>query len=336
MKEIEHYSIGGYAFTMDRAAVAEAEQYIKEISDYYSNQEILDGIEERMAELLRERVATGGVVSKENVLAVIDILGRPERIAENEPEPGREDQPRPARKLYRDMQNAKLAGVCSGLGAYFRIDPVILRIIFTAVTLAGIFWLGDKDGVFVIIAPVAYIILWICIPAARTAQQRWELRGDDGSVESVRRNIENGAAEMGEAIRQVGSSPSWSRIGRILEVIAGVLMLIISVSGIFAGALAAFGWQWLGWTEMVQDIKETLTGDAPWLLGIWNTEWVRVLAIAVYGIPFIGMLYGSIMMLFRIKSPRWRPGLVLFVLWLIALVALMIVIIAGYIPTEIC
>ena len=36
------------------------------------------------------------------------------------------------------------------------------------------------------------------------------------------------------------------------------------------------------------------------------------------------MLYGSIMLLFRFKSPSWHPGLVIFILWVIALVALLI------------
>ena len=30
---------------------------------------------------------------------------------------------------------------------------------------------------------------------------------------------------------------------------------------------------------------------------------------------------GNILLLFRIKSPRWRPGLVFFVLWLISVIA---------------
>jgi hypothetical protein len=36
------------------------------------------------------------------------------------------------------------------------------------------------------------------------------------------------------------------------------------------------------------------------------------------------MLYGSIMLIFHIKSPSWHPGLVIFVLWLIAVIALCI------------
>jgi hypothetical protein len=45
-------------------------------------------------------------------------------------------------------------------------------------------------------------------------------------------------------------------------------------------------------------------------------------------LPFLGMLYGSIMLIFHFKSPSWHPGLVIFVLWLIAVVALAILVIA--------
>lgn len=57
-----------------------------------------------------------------------------------------------AKKLYRSVEDKKIAGVCSGLGDYFDIDPTIIRLIW----LAMIFAVGT--GV------LAYIIAWIIIP----------------------------------------------------------------------------------------------------------------------------------------------------------------------------
>jgi len=34
---------------------------------------------------------------------------------------------------------------------------------------------------------------------------------------------------------------------------------------------------------------------------------------------FIGMLYGGIMMTFDLKAPSWKPGLVIFIAWLLSL-----------------
>ncbi len=57
-----------------------------------------------------------------------------------------------AKKLYRSVEDKKIAGVCSGLGEYFDIDPTIIRLIW----LAMIFAVGS--GV------LAYIIAWIIVP----------------------------------------------------------------------------------------------------------------------------------------------------------------------------
>lgn len=57
-----------------------------------------------------------------------------------------------AKKLYRSKEGRKIAGVCSGLGDYFDIDPTIIRLIW----LAMLFAVGS--GV------LAYIIAWIIVP----------------------------------------------------------------------------------------------------------------------------------------------------------------------------
>ena len=266
MKQIEKVSIGGYVFTLDTEAASETDRYLKEMSAYYSNPEITEGIEERMAELLRERTPEGGVVSKSTINDIIDILGRPERIAEDEPDSVKPDNSvKPVKKLYRDMENSKLAGVCGGLAAYFNTDPVIFRVAFAVLSIVGLV-LGDHSwldwiGAFTI--PTIYCILWICMPPARTARQRWEMRGDDGSAESVRRNIESGANDVGNALRQIGNAPAWGTVGRVLEVIIGIFLLIISVSGLFAGGLGIFGWQWLGFTDFVSEAMQEITEEFP-------------------------------------------------------------------------
>ena len=41
-------------------------------------------------------------------------------------------------KLVRIQSEAKVAGVCAGLGKYFGIDPTILRIIFVLCSFIGV------------------------------------------------------------------------------------------------------------------------------------------------------------------------------------------------------
>jgi len=56
------------------------------------------------------------------------------------------------RKVKRDSYNGILGGVCEGLGEYFSIDPVIIRLMFIATSVM----LGR--GI------LTYIIAWIIIP----------------------------------------------------------------------------------------------------------------------------------------------------------------------------
>jgi len=56
------------------------------------------------------------------------------------------------KRLYRQPKDKMIGGVCMGLGEYFDIDPVIIRVLFVVALFMGTmgFWL--------------YIVLWIVIP----------------------------------------------------------------------------------------------------------------------------------------------------------------------------
>lgn len=58
------------------------------------------------------------------------------------------------KKLYRTKEDRMIAGVCSGLAAYFKIDPIIIRVLFVVFAIIG--------GSSILI----YLILWILIPDA--------------------------------------------------------------------------------------------------------------------------------------------------------------------------
>ena len=163
MKQIERVSIGGYAFALEKEAAQAVAAYLKDMEAYYPNPEIVEGIEERMAELLLERVPTDGVVTLSSVQQIMNILGRPEKIEEEEPERTAPEE-KPRKKLYRDLENARVAGVCSGLASYFDVDPAIFRIIFLVLSIVGFF--GGIDHWTPVYSvsisfPILYLILWI-------------------------------------------------------------------------------------------------------------------------------------------------------------------------------
>ena len=61
MKEIENLSIGGYAFAVERDAAMQLRDYLGSLEEWYlsreDGQEIMDGIEGRLSELLAERLS---------------------------------------------------------------------------------------------------------------------------------------------------------------------------------------------------------------------------------------------------------------------------------------
>ena len=57
------------------------------------------------------------------------------------------------KRLYRSSKDRKLGGVCAGLGDYFNIDPVIVRLAFLLLIFAG--------------GGIAYLVAWIIVPASK-------------------------------------------------------------------------------------------------------------------------------------------------------------------------
>lgn len=56
------------------------------------------------------------------------------------------------KKLYRSRDDRVISGVCGGLGEFFKVDPVLFRIIFLIIALPG--------GISILV----YFICWILMP----------------------------------------------------------------------------------------------------------------------------------------------------------------------------
>ena len=63
------------------------------------------------------------------------------------------------KRIYRSKKNKVFAGVLSGLGEYLDIDPVLLRVIWLAITV----FTGFVPGI------VVYILAIFVIPAQPTS-----------------------------------------------------------------------------------------------------------------------------------------------------------------------
>lgn len=335
MKETEQVGIGGYAFILEKDASEAMRQYITQLEAHYLGQEggkeIMEGIEERVAELLLEK-ARGGVVTMDHVQAVIDVIGRPERIEADDPGPSAPEGEKKPKKLFRDLENKRLGGVCSGLASYFNIEVQWLRLGFLVLTLVG-FFSGAHSGAWSLTVPVIYCALWLAMPAARTVQERWAMSGEGSTADDIRRNVQAGIHEMGDAAREVTRSDFFQKFGRVFLVIIGIILLITGTSGLASISVLSLKGTELFGLPYAQFMDE-LTEHAPVFLDLLDTTWVVVLLALAVILPFVGILYGGIQMIFGFKSPSWKPGLVIFVLWLITLVVLFVLGFAGTFSSQ--
>ncbi len=182
MKQTRTVNLAGINFYLDEDAYRMLDNYLEELRKHFKGQEgaeeIISDIENRLAELFQQKLKTPQtVITQEEVNKVIAILGKPGDFDHENPEENRKSsKKRATKRLYRNMDDRILGGVCSGLGTYVNLDPVIIRIIFIIVTLSGI-------------SILVYIVMWIIIPPALTTAEKLEMQGDPVNIENIEKTI---------------------------------------------------------------------------------------------------------------------------------------------------
>ena len=81
------------------------------------------------------------------------------------------------KRLYRDGDNEILGGVAYGLGNYFGIDPALVRVLFILSIFIGGFGI------------LAYLILWVSIPEAKTVGEKMNMKGYPLTLENIEKFI---------------------------------------------------------------------------------------------------------------------------------------------------
>ena len=114
----------------------------------------------------------------------------------------------------------------------------------------------------------------------------------------------------------------------MLRIIIGFLLLLAGVAGMTFGLAAIFGHHLFEW-NIVGESWGNMTEYVPGMLPLLGSFVYKVDLLALYFLPLLGMLYGGIMLLFDLKSPSWRPGLVIFLLWVVSLVVFIVLTLMG-------
>jgi phage shock protein PspC (stress-responsive transcriptional regulator) len=183
MKITVSINLGGYSFNIDEDAYTELKHYLKNLELHFageeSSSEILSDIETRIAELFRTKI-TGykQVINIDDVRQAISVMGTPEDISDSEGPSARDKFSSPGyHRMYRDPDHRMIGGVCSGMAAYWDIDPLIVRVIFVALALGG--------GLGVLV----YLILYIVVPEAKTTAQKIEMKGNPVNIHNIKDSV---------------------------------------------------------------------------------------------------------------------------------------------------
>jgi phage shock protein PspC (stress-responsive transcriptional regulator) len=180
MKITVSINLGGYSFNIDEDAYSELKRYLKSLELHFageeSSSEILSDIETRMAELFRAKLTPyKQVITMDDAQSVISVLGTPEDISDNKETSARDKFSTPGyHRIYRDSDRRIIGGVCAGMGAYWNIDPWIVRVIFIILTMMG--------GMGLLI----YLILYIVLPEAKTTAQKIEMKGEPVNIHNIK------------------------------------------------------------------------------------------------------------------------------------------------------
>lgn len=322
MNEIKKCSLSGIGFTLEKEAYNRLSDYLKSLKEAYKNSadcdEILADIEARIAELILSAQSDAQcVVCLPLIENIIAQLGSPEDISGEETAPKAENNTRIPRRLYRDVENSKLGGVCAGLAKYFGVEAVWIRLamasplILLVISAPFLHWLSILGGNLCSIFVVTYLILWFAIPSAKSARQKLEMEGEAISAKSIADR--QGATQEEKAKSSVASVVT--TLGRVavvaLKIMLGLMLFpIVAMALLLLVVLACMA---VGLSELpLLHIGEY--GNLAELLTEFGAP-LMTFGMLLILIPVIYVGYLVITLLIN-KRPRWWVLLVSIVLWI--------------------
>lgn len=322
MKEVKKCSISGVAFTMDTDAYETLNAYLESLKATYKDTadgpEIVADIEARIAELILSTQNNGRVVEKPVVDNIIDQMGSAEDIADQDADGAPTANSRFPRRLYRDTENAKLGGVCAGIGKYFDVDPVWVRLgIFVPILITCLkwipifYWVGPMFGNLFGIFLICYFIMWFAVPAARTARQKLEMNGERINEQSIRATTTSAASNDAD-------SKAKPIVAEVVSVLGQIVVILLKI---FAG-LIVFGLILAACVLIIAIFAMGVGGEeffSPAVLDIPVTPWLTCFGIFIALIPVILLIY-VLMCLIASRKPSGKTVLVIFLLWLASII----------------
>ena len=274
MNKTININLAGFVFSVDEDAYHRLKGYLESIKRYLYNvegqEEIVRDVEARLVEIFQSSMLNDReVVLIADVEYAISVLGQPEDYRMDDDNSYSDFQStssfKPKKRIFRNTDDKVIGGVCGGLGAYFGIDPVWLRILFVALFFTPL------NGFLI------YIVLWIVIPEAKTTADKLQMKGEEVNLSSIEKSVREEMKKAGKALEDtIGNEKfgerSASKVRRAAEdasdfflsllkmifnaifrilgflgVTIGILVLIILFSTLFWGNFSLWGDSFSTW-----------------------------------------------------------------------------------------
>jgi phage shock protein PspC (stress-responsive transcriptional regulator) len=328
-------NLGGTLFQIDEEAYKILRRYLQDIDNRLKNTpggaETIEDIEFRIAEIFQSQGGTAAVISRENVEAMISIIGKPEDFdAGSETTEARQTYTHSAsqKKLYRNPDDMIISGVCGGLGAFLGTEAVWVRLLFI------IFSCFFGIGFFV------YVALWIALPSAQSDSQKREMYGRD-DFRTAKQNRNSGyslAASdpaqtgLGQAGSGVGNAFNevFRAIGKVLFIILRIFLILTGITFVLCGFFAlvsfvmVFFFHYPGYfsTHSFGINLFYLPDFLNYIVNPAIAPWILVLTFIVFLMPLLALIYWGVKMIFWFKAKDGIFSLAGLVIWVVCVAAL--------------
>jgi phage shock protein PspC (stress-responsive transcriptional regulator) len=232
------------------------------------------------------------------------------------------------KKIYRNPQGRVIGGVANGIAAYFDIDVALVRVLFVVAIFLG------GSGL------IAYVVLWIILPEARSITDKVQMKGEAVTLENIESNI--------KSTQEAKANPKEeSVIVKILLFPFRLIAIILTGLGKALGPMLKFILEFI---RVIVGVALTITGlsvlfsvliTGSVYLGLmagsdvvhWGTFPIELIhdsispigfvaAMIVVGIPGLAIMFLGLSIASKTRIPNATVGWAMFALWLVGIIGL--------------
>ena len=309
MNKIINANINGFVFPIDEVAYEQLKIYLEQLRRGISDSEVYQDLEIRIAELFSHKLKSGKpAILEGDVNEVIVQLGSVDELVDSSEAEFKESfatgSEIPDRKLFRDLENRAVLGVCAGLAAYLQWDIKWVRVAF----VLAVFFSG---GVMLVI----YGILGIALTPAVTPAEKLQMHGKPVTLDnlsSVFGDAAKNTVKNGKPLVESLAKNTMPILAKILAAIALAFLLVITVPALFSIIVSA-------------GVVANILGNLGHYFFFNYTQAITVFfaAVVVAIIPVISIFYSLIRILVNGKKLSWIVRVPLIVIWWVAFAYLM-------------